>query len=57
MEIMIPLRVNLRVDFDQQEHDIEEILENARCEIFLERPDVPVLSAEITDWETPGDYE
>jgi hypothetical protein len=57
MEIMIPLRVNLRVDFDQQEHDIEEILENARCEILLERSDVPVLSAEITDWETPGDYE
>ena len=57
MEIMIPLRVNLRVDFDPQEHDIEEILENARCEIFLERPDVPVLSTEITDWETPEDYE
>ena len=57
MEMTIPLRVNLRIDFDPGEHDVEELLENSRCEIFLERADVPVLSVEITDWEKPGEYE
>ena len=57
MEMTIPLRVNLRIDFDPGEHDVEELLENLRCEIFLERNDVPVLSVEITDWEKPGEYE
>jgi|1_EtaG_2_1085319.scaffolds.fasta_scaffold54118_1 hypothetical protein len=57
MEMTIPLRVNLRIDFDPGEHDVEGLLENSRCEIFLERADVPVLSVEITDWEKPGEYE
>ena len=60
MEMMIPLRVNLTLDFnlcEQGEHDIEGLLENSRLEIFLDRSDVSVLSVEITDIEIPGGDE
>ena len=55
MEMMIPLRVNLTLDFNPCEQDIEGLLETSRLEIFLGRSDVSVLSVEITDWEIPGE--
>ena len=57
MEMMIPLRVNLTLDFNPCEQDIEGLLETSRLEIFLDRSDVSVLSVEITDWEIPGEDE
>jgi hypothetical protein len=57
MKLMIPLSVHLTVEFDNGVHDVEGILENSQCEIFLEQADVAVLSAEITDWEIPEEDE
>jgi hypothetical protein len=57
MKMTIPLSVHLTVEFDNRAHDIEGILENSHCEVFLEHADVSVLSAEITDWEIPEEDE